>query len=212
MPKRTFFRLDEDKRERVIRSAIDEFRKNGFENSKVGAIARMAGIANGSVYQYFEDKRELFMYCVNWTVENFIRELDRLMPLAGMDLFEYLQSGLLNRISYWKQEPELAMFSHELTNGVIAFPPGEPNTVSDLYGSHIPKLIANGQKWGSLREGGDEEIFAVLIKGVVRAAEEYVYAKAAAADFIFTAEQAAEIAGKMNQFIEIIKNGIAKKE
>ena len=212
MPKRTFFRLDEDKRERVIRAAIEEFRKNGYENAKVGAIARNAGIANGSIYQYFDDKREFFLYCVNWTVENFIRELDRQMPLAGVDLYEYFQSGLPDRVAYWKQEPELAKFAHDLTNGEIDFPPGEANTVRELYGAHIPKLIANAQKWGSLLDDTDDGLLTLIITGVVREVEEFIYKKAAASSFDLTEEQVAENADQLRRIIEIINNGVARKQ
>ena len=212
MPKRTFFRLDEDKRERVIRSAIDEFRASGFENSKVGAIARNANIANGSIYQYFDDKRELFLYCVNWTKENFIRELDRQMPLAGMDLFEYLQSGLPDRVAYWRQEPELAMFAHDLMNGMVDFPPGDANTVREMYGAHIPKLISNAQKWGSLRDDADDELLSLLITGVVREVEELIYQKAVLTGFFFTEKQSEENAVQLGLIIELLKNGLAKKE
>ena len=209
MPKRTFFRLDEDKRERVIRAAIVEFRASGYENAKVGSIARNAHVANGSIYQYFEDKRELFLYCVNWTIENFIRELDRQKPLAGMDLFEYFQSGLPSRIDYWKLEQDLAMFAHDLTDGSIDFPPGETNRVRELYGAHIPKLIANGQKWGTIRDDADDSLLTLIITGVVREVEEYVYAKAAAANFTLDGQQKSDIADQLNLVIEMLKSGLA---
>jgi len=211
MPKRTFFRLDEDKRERVIRAAIYEFRTSGFENAKVGTIARNAHIANGSIYQYFEDKRELFLYCVNWTIENFIRELDRQMPLAGMDLFEYLKSGLPGRVAYWKQEPELAKFAHDLTEGRIDFPPGEANAVRELYGAHIPKLIANGQKWGSLRDDVDLDLLTMVITGVIREVEELMYKKSAPTDFALTEEQEAGNAAWLNKIVNILETGLTNK-
>jgi len=209
MPKRTFFRLDEDKRERVIRAAINEFRTNGYENAKVGNIAQNAHIANGSIYQYFEDKRELFLYCVNWTIENFIRELDRQKPLAGMDLFEYLQAGLADRVEYWKQEPDLAIFAHDLTNGDIDFPYGEVNGVRDLYGAHIPRLIANGQKWGGLRDDAEDNAqLALIVTGVVREIEEHIFNKAAATGFVLTEAQKAENADQIGKIIALLKSGI----
>ena len=211
MPKRTFFRLDEDKRERVIRAAIGEFRANGYESAKVGAIARNAHVANGSIYQYFEDKRELFLYCVNWTIENFIRELDRQKPLAGMDLYEYFQSGLPGRVDYWREEPDLAVFAHDLTNGSIDFPPGEKNAVRDMYGAHIPKLIANGQKWGSLRDDADIELMTMIITGVVKEVEELVYEKTAAVDFLLTESLETEIGEQLNLVIEMLKSGLSPK-
>jgi len=211
MPKRTFFRLDEDKRERVIRSAIDEFRQNGFENAKVGAIAQAAGVANGSIYQYFDDKRELFMYCVNWTLENFVREIDRQLPLAGMDLFEYFQSRLLERITYWRNEPALAMFTHELMSGRIDFPHGEANTVRDVYGANIPKLIANGHKWGTLRDDADDGLLTLFFSGVVREAEDMIYAEAAPDGFVISGDKLNQYAGRMRMAADLLKNGLAMK-
>ena len=210
MPKRTFFRLDEDKRERVIRTAIDEFRKNGYENAKVGVIAQNANIANGSIYQYFEDKRELFLYCVNWTVENYIREIDRQIPLAAMDLFEYLQTGLMERIGFSRQEPELALFAHDLMNGRLDFPPGDANPVRGLYGSHIPKLISNGHKWGALREDVGDDLLTVFYTGVAREAEEIIFNNAADANFVFSEEQSRENEAFLGGVLELLKNGLEK--
>jgi AcrR family transcriptional regulator len=62
MPKETFFNLNEEKQEKVMRSAISEFLKHGFEKGNIGDIAKNAGVAKGSIYQYFENKRELFLY------------------------------------------------------------------------------------------------------------------------------------------------------
>jgi len=211
MPKRTFFRLDEDKRERVIRSAIDEFRSNGFESAKIGTIAQNAGIANGSIYQYFDDKRELFLYCVNWTVENFIREIDRLTPVAGMDLFEYFESGLPERISYWKQEPALAMFAHDLINGRLDFPPGEKNTVRDLYGAHIPRLIANGHKWGTLRDDVNDETLTLFLTGIMRETEEQLYIQASSENFTLSEERIARNKELLAIVNELLKNGMSVK-
>lgn len=39
MPKRTFIRLDEDKKERVMRAAIGEFQARGYEGAKIEDIA-----------------------------------------------------------------------------------------------------------------------------------------------------------------------------
>ncbi|MDR3120272.1 MAG: TetR/AcrR family transcriptional regulator [Clostridiales bacterium] len=217
MPKRTFFRLDADKRERVIRSAIDEFLGNGYENAKIGAIAAGAKIANGSLYQYFDDKRELFRYCVNWTVENFIKEQDRLTPLAGMDIFEYITSGLPERARFWRQEPALARFAHELVSGGFGFPAGEPNMTRSPAEAHIERLIANGRKWGRLREDIDDEALTLYFSAVERAIEGEMLARAQASPN--ESEASAGQAGQsgeagdalLAQLAELIKHGMAAK-
>lgn len=97
MPKRTFNRLDDDKKERVIRAAIKEFQMHGFEKAKVESIAQNAGVAKGSIYQYFEDKKELFLYSVTWAIEYFMKIIDRQTPLKDMDVYEYFLSGSRER-------------------------------------------------------------------------------------------------------------------
>ena len=63
MPKKTFLRLRNEKQESIIRAAIHEFIENGFARAKIADIAQNAGVAKGSMYQYFEDKEELYVYC-----------------------------------------------------------------------------------------------------------------------------------------------------
>jgi AcrR family transcriptional regulator len=64
MPKETFFNLNEEKQEKIMRASISEFSRYGFEKGNIGSIAGSAGVAKGSMYQYFQNKRELFLYSV----------------------------------------------------------------------------------------------------------------------------------------------------
>ena len=48
-----------DKREAILRAATRVFAENGYFNSKVADVARVAGVADGTVYLYFKSKEEL---------------------------------------------------------------------------------------------------------------------------------------------------------
>ncbi len=48
-----------DKREAILRAATHVFAGNGYFNSKVADIARVAGVADGTVYLYFKSKEEI---------------------------------------------------------------------------------------------------------------------------------------------------------
>ncbi len=48
-----------DKREAILRAATHVFARNGYFNSKVADIARVAGVADGTVYLYFKSKEEV---------------------------------------------------------------------------------------------------------------------------------------------------------
>jgi TetR/AcrR family transcriptional regulator len=61
-PKETFTLLADEKRERILRAATSVFARDGFEAADVGAIARAAGVAKGSLYNYFASKEDLFAF------------------------------------------------------------------------------------------------------------------------------------------------------
>lgn len=48
-----------DKREAIMRAATNVFAANGYFNSKVADVARVAGVADGTVYLYFKSKEEI---------------------------------------------------------------------------------------------------------------------------------------------------------
>ena len=62
MPKQTFFNLPEEKRERLIHAAIEEFAGNPFQKAVIDNITKKAGISKGSFYQYFENKEDIYRY------------------------------------------------------------------------------------------------------------------------------------------------------
>lgn len=64
MPKPTFLNLEEEKRSLIITAALEEFSERTFDEASVNTIVNRAKIAKGSLYQYFEDKVELYLYLI----------------------------------------------------------------------------------------------------------------------------------------------------
>ncbi|MDP4181181.1 MAG: TetR/AcrR family transcriptional regulator, partial [Bacillota bacterium] len=91
MPKETFFNLDEEKQEKVMRAAINEFSAHGFEKANIGLIAKNAAVAKGSIYQYFENKKELFLFSVKWSTDYLMKKYDIYSSYknATTDVFDY---------------------------------------------------------------------------------------------------------------------------
>lgn len=62
MPTDTFFRLPEEKRQRIFQAAISEFASCHYNEASINRIIKEAQIPRGSFYQYFQDKEDLFFY------------------------------------------------------------------------------------------------------------------------------------------------------
>jgi AcrR family transcriptional regulator len=69
MPKPTFLNLPDDKRERITELALDEFSTHPYRQASLSRIVARAGIAKGSMYQYFENKLDLYRWLVTDELE-----------------------------------------------------------------------------------------------------------------------------------------------
>ncbi|MFD5814018.1 TetR/AcrR family transcriptional regulator [Streptomyces sp. NPDC127038] len=67
MPTPTWSRLSPARRERVLVAAMDEFGTHGYSTGSLNVIAREAGVAKGSLFQYFSGKLDLFTYVAEQT-------------------------------------------------------------------------------------------------------------------------------------------------
>jgi len=62
MPKNTFFNLPDEKKDKIIDAAINEFSQNHYGKITIDKIVKKAEIPKGSFYQYFENKDDLYIY------------------------------------------------------------------------------------------------------------------------------------------------------
>jgi AcrR family transcriptional regulator len=61
MPKIVDEQMREATRQRIMRVAAGEFARLGFDQANINVIAEQAGMGKGTIYLYFENKRDLFL-------------------------------------------------------------------------------------------------------------------------------------------------------
>src|SRR6187200_1477879 len=72
-----------DKRDALLRAAIETFAARGFFNAQVADVARTAGVAAGTVYLYFRGKDDLLISIFERTMKEAIA--DGRQSLAALD-------------------------------------------------------------------------------------------------------------------------------
>ena len=87
MPSNTFFRLPEEKRQRLLTAARKEFKRIRFSDVSINRIILNACIPRGSFYQYFEDKEDLFRYLMGDMRDYFYHALVQLLEAGKGNLF-----------------------------------------------------------------------------------------------------------------------------
>lgn len=211
MPKRTFHRLDDDKKERIIRAAIEEFHAHGFEKAKVEAIAQSAEVAKGSIYQYFEDKKELFLYAITWGLEYFMTLIDRQTPLKDMDVYDYFLSGSRERFELVKKEPLLVNFYIDISSGKYGSLTEETNKeLKRIADEHELKLIRNGQQRGTVRNDMDDKVLLLFFQGVTEKFTMALMARAKNFGYEPTQEQFYELEDLLKNMVSLLKQGMGR--
>lgn len=90
MPKPTFINLDKAKRDKFLAVALEEFATNDYDHASITHIVKVLGIAKGSVYQYFENKKDLYIYLLETATRkrlDYVKPLLKSPPKDFYDLF-----------------------------------------------------------------------------------------------------------------------------
>ena len=94
IPKTTFNNLGKEKQDRIITAAISEFSKRSFEEAKLSNIIKDSQIPRGSFYQYFTDKKDLYLHIFEIIKIKKLEYLKDLLPneqeIPFLDLFGVL--------------------------------------------------------------------------------------------------------------------------
>ncbi|WP_223067308.1 TetR/AcrR family transcriptional regulator [Paenibacillus caui] len=166
MPKDTFFNLSEEKQDKVMRSAISEFLNQGFEKGNIGEIAKQAGVAKGSMYQYFENKKELFLYSVRWAMDIMTKKYSSIQSVPANNLFESLYQSSKETWRQFKVEKELTIFLQDVFLGKFSSVADESLAqMMKMSDEFVLQLIRDGKKNGTIRNDIADHILALFMIG-----------------------------------------------
>lgn len=113
MPKKTYFNLPEAKRQIIEAVAIDEFAAVPFASASISAIVARAGIAKGSFYQYFEDKKDLYLHLLDLSMKQKVALVSQFKPSErALDMFDYLRWMLQVSVLFEMRYPKLAKIAY----------------------------------------------------------------------------------------------------
>lgn len=101
MPNSTFFNISKQKRDKIVLAAMEEFARHPYEQASLSRIVSRLQIAKGSMYQYFDDKRDLYLFIID-QVYDVKREYLRDVFSGKRDFFDlvklyYQRSYLFSR-------------------------------------------------------------------------------------------------------------------
>jgi len=153
-----------DKRARILKAAIKVFARKGFHGARVAEIARSAGVADGTIYNYFKNKDDLLICLFEEHVSQLNGELRK--GLADLpDTSARIHHIVRCQIGSLREQRELAeVLSVTLRQSNRFLRQFAAPTFTD-YLDVMAEVIAEGQKRGEVREDVAPHIVARALFG-----------------------------------------------
>jgi TetR/AcrR family fatty acid metabolism transcriptional regulator len=101
-------REPEIREEAILRAAHLEFCKQGYDGATISSIARRANVADGTIYKYVADKRELLFRVLAKAIEGHVDETVRLAEQLG-GAAEKLEYFCYRHLLFWDQNRKLSL-------------------------------------------------------------------------------------------------------
>jgi len=155
-----------DKRDAILRAAIETFAARGFFSAQVADVARSAGVAAGTVYLYFRGKDDLLISIFERTMTEAIAA-GRESVAAKRGAVERLREIARLHFERLGRDRNLAVvFQIELRQST-KFMERFSATYLRQYLGIIRDVIADGQKEGAFRDGVNPTVAAKMFFGVL---------------------------------------------
>ncbi len=155
-----------DKRDAILRAAIDVFAANGFFHAQVADVAKAAGVAAGTVYLYFRGKDDLLISIFEKTMNEAIAE-GRAAVEAVTDPVERLRAIARVHLDRMGRDRRLAIvFQVELRQST-KFMERFSSTQLRGYLGIIRDVIADGQQKRIFRRGINPTLAAKIFFGAL---------------------------------------------
>ena len=164
MPKQTFLELDNEKRERIIRTALKEFAAYGYAGSSTNRIVKESGISKGSLFKYFESKEDMYFYLIDTVALQMANDMAKDLSRLPEDIRERIIAYSVAEISWYMSNPIKGHFmisaaseKEEISKKII-----------EKYGEKGNEIYNDLLKGAVLRKKGKEEEMSDVLMWVLK--------------------------------------------
>jgi AcrR family transcriptional regulator len=154
----------EDKRRQILAAAVRVFAAQGYEASRVGDVAREAGVAYGLVYHYFGSKDAVLeaVFREQW---GRLLAAVALAEETGETAPEQLELVVKIVLRSWRDDPDLVrLLVREITRSPHI--QDELDEIGQAFAS-LERIVRRGQAEGTLRRDVDARIAAFMLYGAM---------------------------------------------
>lgn len=164
MPNKTFYNLTQKKQDRILNAAINEFSRYPFKSASINRIIKEANIPRGSFYQYFDNKKDIYLYVFKHMTSVKMTylgdDINNPHDYPFVDLFEIL---IEKGIHFVKDNIKLARIAGYLLMTKDALYDEIMKANLDIAIEYYARYVENDKALGRIRQDVDTYSLARLI-------------------------------------------------
>jgi AcrR family transcriptional regulator len=157
-----------ERRQQILLNAREVFAKRGYHAAKIDDIVAAAGVARGTFYLYFEDKRAIFEEIVDKTFVRLGMAVVRVDPAhATWSVADQIKENIRRIVGALLEDPATTKI---LLSDAVGLDPAFDRKLLSFYeeiGKLLEASIADGQELGIVANG-DARLFAILTLGAMK--------------------------------------------
>lgn len=136
-------------RDKIMRAALELVAEDGFSAATTAAIARRAGVAEGTLYRHFDSKDTLFVAVYSGIKERVFDSVMAETDASGSveDRFRQLWRGVWNA---YRADPAAFTYGQRFSEYPLAQQGN--GQIHEGFVRHISTLIEDGQAAGEIRQ------------------------------------------------------------
>ena len=163
MPKSTFSKISQEKRDRVLEEAARLFAERGFSQSDMAELAARANVAKGSLYDYFESKEDLYTSVCRYALSR-SREAVYGGIKSDWDIYRQVDHIFRRGAAFSFAHPEYIQMYLQITSpGMEVFANALTREVEGYTAEHLKSVIRRGIQSGIVRSDINVNLTAFLI-------------------------------------------------
>ncbi len=214
MVKTTFLNLDEEKRQRILTAALEEFSAQPYESASLNRIVAQAGIPKGSLYQYFADKKDLYLYLIEEAARAKLEFLRQFGLPEEIDFFEGFAALMLAGAQFDLNYPQYSRllsqaFNSPLVDEITALLKGKSF-------DYLHELLLTARQKGRIRSDLPLDLIVFTLNALTTEFGKYAAQKAGLKwdSRIFDPQQreklrGLDLSGMIDDLMRLLREGIA---
>ena len=164
--KDTFNKTTEERRQNVLKVAIEEFATNGYNATSINDISKKAQISIGAMYSYFASKEDLFLSIVNnayFLMDHILKDVED----NSSDIFDCVRKMIQASRKFAIEYPHLNRIYLDITTQALSHMSIKlSNTLEIITPQILSKFIAKAKMQGKIRGDIDEKVAAFCMDNI----------------------------------------------